>query len=76
MAVHPLQVVFFFFFNWRLITLQYWSGFCHTLTYISHRFTRVPHPEPPSHLPLHPIPLGHPSAPALSTVSHASNLDW
>ena len=30
----------------------------------------------PSHLPLHPIPLGHPSAPALSTLSHALNLDW
>ena len=25
------------------------------------------HPEPPSHLPPHPIPLGHPSAPAPST---------
>ena len=25
----------------------------------------VPHPEPPFHLPSHPIPLGHPSAPAL-----------
>ena len=24
----------------------------------------------------HPIPLGHPRAPALSTLSHASNLDW
>ena len=23
-----------------------------------------------------PIPLDHPSAPALSTLSHASNLDW
>ena len=23
-----------------------------------------------------PIPLGHPSAPALSTLYHASNLDW
>ena len=30
----------------------------------------------PSHLPLHPIPQGHPSAPALSTLSHALNLDW
>ena len=36
----------------------------------------VPHPEPPSYLTPHPIPLGHPSAPALSTLSHASNLDW
>ena len=23
---------FFFFFSWRLITLQYCSGFCHALT--------------------------------------------
>ena len=27
----------------------------------------VPNPQPPSHLPPHPILLGHPSAPALST---------
>ena len=31
---------------------------------------------PLSHLPPHPIPGAHPSAPALSTLSHASNLDW
>ena len=35
-----------------------------------------PHPEPPCHLPPHPIPQGHPSAPALSTLSHALNLEW
>ena len=40
------------------------------------RCTCVPHPEPPSLLHLHLIPLGHPSAPAPSTLSHASNLDW
>ena len=73
--------IFFFFlkfiyFSWRLITLSYCSGFCHTLTWINHGCTCVPHPEPPSHLPPHPIPLGHPSAPALSILSHASNLDW
>ena len=34
-----------------------------------------PHPEPPSHLPPQPIPLGCPSAPALSALFHASNLD-
>ena len=49
---------FIFFISWRLITLQYCSGFCHTLKWISHGFTCVPHPDPPSHLPLHPIPLG------------------
>ena len=37
-------LVFFFFFSfifisWRLITLQFCSGFCHTLTWISHGFT-------------------------------------
>ena len=46
-----------------LITLQYCSGFCHTLTWISHGRTCVPHTEPPSHIPPHPIPQGHPSAP-------------
>ena len=30
----------------------------------------------PSHCPPHPIPQGHPSAPAQSTLSHASKLDW
>ena len=57
----------FIFISWRLITLQYCSGFCHTLTWISHGFTCIPHPNPPSHLPLDPIPLGLPSAPGLST---------
>ena len=51
-----------YFFSWRIITLQYCSGFCHTLTWNSHGFTCVPHPDPPSHLPLHPLPLGFPSA--------------
>ena len=50
-----VQLLYCFFFNC--------SGFCHTLTWISHGFTCVPHPDPPSHLPLHPIPLGLPSAP-------------
>ena len=66
----------FIYFNWRLITLQYCSGFCHTLTWISHGCTCVPHPEPHSHLPPHPISQGRPNAPAQSTMSHASNLDW
>ena len=30
----------------------------------------------PPHLPPHPIPLGHPSTPAQSTLCHAWNLDW
>ena len=67
----------YIYFNWRPITLQYCGGFWHPLTWISHGCTCVPHPETPSHLPPHPIPQGHPSALALSTLSHASsNLDW
>ena len=68
-----LYCIFYFYFfpfifiSWRLITLQYCSGFCHTLTWISHAFTCIPHPDPPSHLPLQPIPLGLPSAPGPST---------
>ena len=57
----------FIFISWRLITLQYCSCFCHTLTWISHGFTCIPHPDPPSHFPLHPLPLGLPSAPGPST---------
>ena len=38
----------FIFIIWRLITLQYCSGFCHTLTWISHGFTCVPPPDLPS----------------------------
>ena len=73
----PYTANFFFsfiFISWRLITLQYCSGSCHTLTWISHGFTCVPHPDPPSHLPPHPIPLGLPSAPAPSklTFNHLS----
>ena len=68
----------FFFFSWRLITLQYCSGFCHTLTWMSHGFTCIPHPEPPPPISL-PIP-SHPSGSSQCTspehLSHASNLGW
>ena len=57
----------FIFTSWRLITLQYCSGFCHTLTWISHGFTCIAHPDTPFHLPLYPLPLGLPGAPGLST---------
>ena len=60
------------YFNWRLITLQYCVG----SAIHQHRYTRVPHPEPPSLLPPRTIPLGHLSAPAPNIQYHASNLDW
>ena len=71
--------LFFLFFNFFALfffnfTILYW--FCHTSTWISHRYTCVPHPEPSSLLPLRTIPLGHPSASTPSIQYRASNLDW
>ena len=62
---------FILFFNF---TILYW--FCHISTWIRHRYTCVPHPEPSSLLPPHAIPLGRPNAPAPSIQYRASNLDW
>ena len=72
----PLSFIFLFFnFIFFLnFTILYW--FCHTSKWIRHRHTCVPHPEPPSLLPPHTIPLGRPSAPAPSIQYCASNLDW
>ena len=60
------QWLFFFFFScWRVFIYLFiyflffffiCSEFCHTLEWNSHGFTCVPHPDPPSHLPLHPLP--------------------
>ena len=68
-AIFHFSFILFFYF-----TILYW--FCCTLTWICYGCTCVPHPEPSSHLSPYPIPLGHPSAPALSTLYHALNLDW
>ena len=58
-----------YFFNF---TILYW----YISTWIRHRYTCVPHPEPSSLLPPHTIPLGRPSAPAPSIQYRALNLDW
>ena len=70
----PSRMVGFFFILFFNFTILYW--FCHISTWIRHRYTRVPHPEPSSLLPPRTIPLGRPSAPAPSIQYHASNLDW
>ena len=65
--------IFFFsfiFISWRLITSQHCSGFGHTLTWISHGATCIPHPDPPSHLPPHPIPLGFRTAAIQKSTSN------
>ena len=48
-----------FIYLFIYFTILYW--FCHTSTWIHHRYTRVPHPEPSSHLPPHLISLGCPA---------------
>ena len=50
---HHISFFFSFFkiyFNWRLVTLQYCGGFCHTFTWISHGCTCVPHPDAQHHI--------------------------
>ena len=56
-----LLLFYFFYF-----TILYW--FCHIATCIHHGCARVPHPEPPSHLPPRTIPPGHPSVPQASCI--------
>ena len=65
---------FFFFLLFFNFTILYW--FCHISSWIRHRYTCVPHPEPSSLLPPHTIPLGRPSALAPSIQYRSSNLDW
>ena len=65
------------YFNWIYLYLLYnivgfaihWHESV-TGVYVS------PCPRSPSHLPPQPIPMGHPSALALSALFHASSLDW
>ena len=64
------SVLFIYLFYFPTL---YWFG--PTMTWIRHGCTCAPHPEPLSRLPPHPFPLGLPSAPTPSTLSHASNMD-
>ena len=62
----------FIYFNWRLITLQYFIGFA----IHQQESATCSQSWPLFHLPPHTIPLGHPSALAPSILYPASNLDW
>ena len=44
-----LSLIYYYYYFYFTILYR----FCHTSTWIQHRYTRVPHPEPPSHLPPH-----------------------
>ena len=58
------------------MTLQYCSGFCHTLTWISNGFTCIPHPDPPVPPPSPSDPSGSSQCTRPEHLSHASNLGW
>ena len=65
----PESVCSFFFNIFYFICLFIFlicSEFCHTLKWNSLELTCLPHPDPPSHLPLHPLPPGLPRAPGPS----------
>ena len=67
-----MSVFKFIYFNWRIITLQYCDGFCHTSTLAGRRYTCVPPSGTPSptYLPTHPSGLSQgpgPGSPALCT---------
>ena len=74
LCIYLASILAFFLFYFFNFTILHW--FYHTSTWIRHRYTRAPHPEPSSLLPPCTIPLGRPSAPTLSIQYHASNLDW
>ena len=62
-----------FIFDQRITALQYCIGFCHTSTWISHRYNMSPPSEPPSHStppPPHPTPLGYHTVPVELPVSN------
>ena len=68
--------VYFFKISWRLITLQYCSGFCHTLTWISLGYACIPHPVLPLPPPSPPNPSGSSQCTRPEHLTHASNLGW
>ena len=53
---HHVVSLYFYFILFFNFTILYW--FCHISTWIRHRYTRVPHPEPSSLLPPRTIPSG------------------
>ena len=70
------EFVCFFFFNWRIIAVQYCVGFFHTTPWISHRHTYV---SSLLNLPTtshHPTSLGYHTALGMSSLSHTANAHW
>ena len=63
----------FYFFNWRIISLQNCDVFAIHQFELAIVYMCPLHPELPFHLPPHPIPLNGPLALALHALLHISN---
>ena len=71
------RVNMYFFFLFIYFSLQYCIGFAVHWLESAMSVHVFPILKPPHHhLPPHPIAVGHPSAPALITLYHASNQNW
>ena len=71
----PTTLFFLDLFNWRIVTLQYCDGFCHTSVRIGHRQTCVPSTRN-TPLPPHPILPGHLRALSSGSLCYTSNFHW
>ena len=61
--------IYFFFHLFLLLEANHFTALQWVLSYIDMNHPCIPHPDPPSHLPLHPIPLGFPVHQAQALVS-------
>ena len=66
--------LFLCFLNWRIMALQFCVGFCHTSTWVSHRYTYVASLLNPPASPSHPPRL--PQSTRLSLLPHIANSHW
>ena len=69
-------ILYFFIFNWSIITLYSSDGFCHTSTWISHRHTHVPSLWNLTPTPSPFQPLGCYRALAWSSLHLTANSHW
>ena len=72
--LHSQGLSFFFFFNWRIIALQYCVGFCHTLTWIGIHVSPCPWTSLPLPTPSHPSRLSRSTG--VSSLCHTAESHW
>ena len=82
MFIHPvcnsLHLSYCFFFNWKIIALQYYIGFCRASAGISHKYTYVPSPLnlPPTSHHILPLPLHCHKRTGYEPSGHTAHSHW